>query len=243
MIKNSFILLERIGLRKEKAIWNQGIRNWNDFISAEKINGISKKAKQYYNAQLEKARQALISRDSSYFAALLKPSEHWRLYDEFSEDALFLDIESDKETITVIGMHDCNGTKSMVGIIDKKSFMQNLANCRLIVTFNGRAFDIPVLENYFGIKISHPHIDLFHLCRRIGLSGGLKEVETKLGIKRSKILEHVRGHDAAELWRCFHATGDRDFLDMLVAYNEEDCANLQLIAGKLIPIIKAKTLG
>jgi len=56
-----------------------------------------------------------------------------------------------------------------------------------------------------------------------------------MDIKRPKILNHVTGEDAAELWRCWKATGDREFFDMLLSYNEEDCVNLQRIADVTVP--------
>lgn len=75
-----------------------------------------------------------------------------------------------------------------------------------------------------------PHIDLRGVCSRVGLIGGLKAIEQQLNIKRPDSIRYVTGNDAAELWRCWKATGDRDFLDMLVTYNEEDIVNLKPIA-------------
>jgi len=45
MIQNSFIMLDRIGNITEKRIYGQGINDWDSFINAEKIGGISKKRK------------------------------------------------------------------------------------------------------------------------------------------------------------------------------------------------------
>lgn len=241
MIKNSFIFLERINAKKEQNIWNQGIRNWNDFLKAEKINGISKISKKFYDRKIKEAKDHLLEQDPPYFSSIFPSAEHWRLYDEFKDEALFLDIESDSKKITLIGMFDGYETKSMLGFFDKKILEKEINKKKILVTFNGKSFDVPVLEKYFNIKIKIPHIDLVHVCRRIGLKGGLKAVEKELGISRRKILDPVKGHDAAELWRCFHATGDKDFLDMMIAYNEEDCINLKRIADYSVKKLWSQT--
>lgn len=241
MLKQSFIFLERISKKREQVIWRQNINNWNSFLDKKKILGISARTKPYYDRQIKKARKALLDGNSQFFASAFPSSEHWRTYAEFRDEALFLDIESNGSRITVIGMYDGYETRTMLGSFDRKLLQEEIGRHKIIVTFNGKTFDIPVIEKYFNIRIGIPHVDMVHVCRRAGIDGGLKHVEKKLNIKRDRILEHVRGHDAAELWRCWHATGDRDFLDMLVKYNEEDCINLKTIADKIIPELWKKT--
>ena len=240
MLRKSFIILERVGLGKEKNIWGQGIAGWDAFLAAERIKGISPKTKHYYNKKIREAKQQLHRQNAAYFAQLLPASEQWRLYDEFKDETVFLDIESDMNKITVVGLFDGYETKTMVDYIDKDALQQELSKYKILVTFNGRSFDVPVLERYFNITIDLPHIDLMHVCRRVGLQGGLKVIELQLNIKRPDSLKWVRGQDTAELWRCWKATGDSDFLDMLLAYNEEDCSNLQRIAQVVIPRVQHK---
>jgi uncharacterized protein YprB with RNaseH-like and TPR domain len=241
MLRKSFIFLERINKKREQNIWRQDVDDWNSFLAEKKIIGISAKVKGYYDRQIKKAKRALLEENSAFFAEHLPSTEHWRTYLEFRDEALFIDIESDGKKITVIGMYDGCETRAMVGFFDRKILQDEISRHKIIVTFNGKTFDIPVLKKYFGIEFNTPHVDLVHVCRKVGLDGGLKEIEKKLGIKRSQILKHVRGHDAAELWRCWHATGDRDFLDMLIAYNEEDVINLKTIADKIIPRLWKET--
>ncbi len=68
-----------------------------------------------------------------------------------------------------------------------------------------------------------PHIDLKPLCVNLELKGGLKEVEKVLNLKRPP---HLYGNPV-ELWKTFHASGDREYLDLLLEYNREDCENLK----------------
>ena len=64
------------------------------------------------------------------------------------------------------------------------------------------------------------------MCINLGLKGGLKEVEKLLKLNRPP---NLRGSPIG-LWKSFHASGDRDWLDLLIAYNKEDIENLQAIA-------------
>ena len=65
---------------------------------------------------------------------------------------------------------------------------------------------------------------------RIGLKGGLKEIERKLSISRGDLVSRLCGGDAITLWKMYKATGDEHYLNLLVEYNEEDIINLKKIA-------------
>ncbi len=234
MIKNSFIFLDGIREGKERLIWKQ-CDDWDDFLKKDLdgIRGISRSRKLFYNRQLCIAKNRLFHDDASYFARHFPSSHHWRLYEEFRQDAVFLDIETDKKgNITVIGLFDGEKEMSMVeGInLDKNVLMQQLRRYKMIVTFNGLSFDLPRLRNYFQIGFDVPIVDLKHACQKLGLNGGLKAVEEKLGIDRPHHLKAYGGDNAIDLWRAYHASGDREYLQLLVEYNREDCVNLKPIA-------------
>ena len=97
------------------------------------------------------------------------------------------------------------------------------------MTFNGSSFDIPFIRKRYDILPDIPHIDLRHLCARLGMTGGLKEIEKDFGFFRNKIIEKFHGGDALTLWRMYKATGEKYYLDLLVEYNEDDCFNLKKI--------------
>jgi uncharacterized protein len=88
-------------------IWEQGIKDWNDFLNSE-IKGISKKTKHSYDRQIKEAQDALRESNSAYFINKMPSTETWRLYDYFKDEAVFLDIEASSSTsknsyLTVIG--------------------------------------------------------------------------------------------------------------------------------------------
>jgi len=237
MIKNTFLILEGISNKTEQNLWNYNIKDWNTFLNTQTIKGINLKRKGYYDRKLKQAISQLYNLNSEYFTNLLPLAEHWRLYEFFKQEAVFLDIETSgvesNSYITVIGLFDGTKTKTMVKDInlDFNVLKKELKNYKLIITFNGNTFDIPFLEKYCpGLFPNIPKIDLRHLCARVDLRGGLKQIEKKLNIKRSnKIVEQLYGGDAIKLWRKWKATGDRYFLNLLVEYNEEDVINLKQI--------------
>lgn len=245
MIRQSYIFLEKINSKTEKNIWKQGIKDWEDFLNSEKIKGIGEKRKLYYNRRLLEARNALYNFNSSYFIDKLPPKEMWRLYDFFRDDTIFLDIETSGVTkhddVTVIGLFDGFDTKIMIKNINLgyKLLKKELKNYKLIVTFNGSSFDIPFIKKrYPDLLPNIPHFDIHSVCHRVGLTGGLKEIEKKFGIKRNPIVEKMYGGDPLRLWKIYRATGDDYYLKLLIEYNEEDVINLKKITEYCVQELK-----
>lgn len=223
MIKKSFILLDGISDLSERNIWKQGIPDWTTFCKREKIKGISMQRKYYYNRELEKAQQALYNNDPYFFVNKLPAKEMWRLYPQFKENCCFVDLEIDSYgKIVVVGVATLQTTNFFVRHVNLEEITQEFTKYKLIITFNGASFDIPKLRKQFHINLPLPHIDLKPLCVNLNLKGGLKEIEKKLGFRRPA---HLYGNPV-ELWKAFHASGDKEYLGLLLEYNREDCENL-----------------
>ncbi len=229
MLRNSFIFLPKVGVATEKKLFDQDIKSWSDFLKIEKIKGFSKKKKELCNKILTEASNALINENSKFFNKV--PSkEKWRLYEDFKDQVVFLDIEigRNNQDIILIGLFDGFESKFFVkGVnLGKEEFFKELNKYKLVISFNGSAFDIPLIERYFRTAIELPHWDIKHACLKLGLKGGLKEVEIMLNLTRPV---HLYGNPS-ELWRTFFASKDREYLDLLIKYNEEDIVNLKPIA-------------
>jgi len=236
MIRSSFVFLPGIGKKKEAGIWRQGIRSWDDFIRKTRVQGISRARKAYYNRLIERARRELYAGNSSFFSGKLSSAESWRLYDFFRDECVYLDIEvtgvSRQDEIVMVGLYDGIDTKIMIrGInLGYRELQKELARYKLLVTFNGASFDLPFLYRKEPLLVPPiPHVDLRHVCRKVGLSGGLKTVEHSLGITRNSMIRSFNGGDALTLWRMYRATGDSYYLDLLVEYNEDDVISLKQI--------------
>src|SRR3989344_1815783 len=228
MIKQSFIFLEKISKIKEEKIWKLGITDWDKFLSNKRIAGIPTSKKSYYDRKIKEASLALFNEDSAYFINKLPNKEMWRLYNYFKDECAYLDIETDSYgRITLVGISDYYNSNSFVyGYNLERTFIQReLLKYKILVTFNGASFDLPKLKKQLKIEINIPHIDLKPLVIKLGLIGGLKEVENKLNLKRPANLYG----NPVDLWKAFHASGDREWLDLLIDYNKEDIENLKLI--------------
>ncbi|HLD00611.1 MAG TPA: ribonuclease H-like domain-containing protein [Candidatus Nanoarchaeia archaeon] len=224
MIKNTFILLAKIGTKKEQTLWSQGITDWDKFLKTKYIKGWPKK--QYYDHRIIQAQQELSKGNSEYFSNKMPSKEKWRLYDHFKDEAGYLDLEIDSYgRIIVIGLSNYYNTNFLVrGVnLDKENLQKELDKYKIIVTFNGSAFDLPRIKNQLGVEVKVPHIDLKPLCINLGLKGGLKEIEKQLNLRRP---EHLNGNPV-ELWKAFQASTDREYLELLLDYNREDCENLK----------------
>ena len=232
MITESFTFLDGIGGKAEQKLYSLGIKRWDDFLKAENIVGISAKRKAYYDRQLEQAKKALQDEDVAFFAEHFPSRELWRLYEHFKDACCFLDVEVDsKGKIIVVTVFDRFHSKTFVkGVNLEKGLLEvELQRYKVLVTYNGRAFDIPKLKA-LGVAVALPHIDLKGICQRLGFSGGLKDIEQQLGISRP---QHLRGK-AVDLWKSFWASGDREWLELLVEYNEAAAVNLHQLMEKCV---------
>jgi uncharacterized protein len=144
----------------------------------------------------------------------------------------YLDIETTYDgAISIVGVYrpDIGTIQLIGGGVHDLALLEALAGVKTIVTFNGSGFDLPVIRKrmYVDLKRDFEHCDLMYVCRRKGLRGGLKRVETMLGIGRATA--GISGWDAPRLWYRYDVGGDRAALHTLLEYNREDVVNLALM--------------
>ncbi|MFO7966258.1 MAG: DUF429 domain-containing protein [Archaeoglobaceae archaeon] len=232
MIKSTFVFIPGIGRKTEEDFWKKGILTWHDLKKNFSI--LSRERRQFIYDYLDKADSALSRDNLSFFVKHLPQNELWRVYREFKDKTVFLDIEttglsSYYDWITLIGAYDGKEYNVFVRDNNMEDFVDYLSNYNLIVTFNGKTFDIPFLKKEFPeIKIPSIHIDLKYLLRSVGITGPLKQIEEEVGIRRPGDLQEVSGREAAVLWRQF-LKGDDEALEKLIRYNYQDTVNLQTL--------------
>ena len=240
MIENTFVMLKGIGPYNERRLWELGIKNWESFLSASSLPGISPFQKRVYDTELAEATTHLQAGESQYFAQALKRQDQWRVFKRFQSRALYLDIETtggppDTGDVTVVGML-CDRTMTTLvhgETLTGKALIDAFAHCDLVVTFFGTVFDLPFLQAKFpGLKCEKPHFDLCFAARRLGLRGGLKHIEREVGIERPSDLQGLDGWDAVHLWKEWRQ-GNQPALTRLLRYNEFDTRNLEPLAELL----------
>jgi uncharacterized protein YprB with RNaseH-like and TPR domain len=233
MIRRTFQHIPGVGPWREKDLWARGIATWDDFPVAGGGVALSLAEDDAARARIAQARGAVERRDLPALARLLPPREHWRLYREFADEAVFFDIETDgrdRLEPTVVSLLDREGIRVFVRGRNMDALPEALARRRLWVTFNGSVFDVPVLARHFSeLPAPAVHVDLRFVFRKLRMGAGLKALEDRFRMGRPPHLRGVNGWDAALLWRAYQESGEVEALRFLVEYNLYDAINLRTL--------------
>ncbi len=235
MLRNTFVHLPGVGPQRERSLWEQGILDWERFLAAAQEGQLRRRVRE---STLEVVRDSVIALargDAGFFKPLLPSRETWRLYPEFADRALFLDIETtglcgEFDDVTVIGALGHGKLALFIKGINLEEFPAYVEQFPLLVSYNGSQFDVPFLRAHFPqARLDQAHIDLRFVLASLGYKGGLKAVERRLGLRRDPAIEGTDGFEAVRLWHCYRR-GDRAALEKLILYNVTDVANLVELA-------------
>ncbi len=245
MLGNTFLHIPGIGSITEQRIWQRGVHTWGDFLRDPTAAKLSARMTERVAAAMGLSVDRLQSDDHRFFASNLPRREHWRAYPEFSHRVAYLDIETtgmgERDVVTIIGVYDGETVRTYTRGEDIEQFRHDIGQYGLLVTFFGSGFDLPFLRRRFlGLEFHQLHLDLCFALRRLGLSGGLKNIERRLNIPRSPETAGLDGWDAVRLWREWER-GSRDALELLEAYNREDIVNLERLARYAYEHLRAKS--
>ena len=229
MLRQTFLHIPGIGPKTEQDFWAAGIDNWNAFFNDSSLKLSATKRAAIADA-LTESRHQLDSRNPEFFARRIPASQQWRLFSEFRDQTAYLDIETTGLeadcTISTIAVYDGSTTATYVNGKNLDDFIDDIRRYKLLVTYNGKCFDVPVIERFFGLTLDHAHIDLRYVLAGLGLKGGLKRCEAQLGMDRGD-LEDIDGLFAVVLWKAYLRNRDEQALETLLAYNLQDAINLE----------------
>ncbi len=225
MITASFRHISGVGPLRERQLWFKGVRSWSQLPEGEIL---SPRLDGKLRAGVAESAARLSAGDLDHFARKLPQTEHWRLLPQVIEEAAFLDIEAAADSITVIGVMDREGLRSIWRDLDE--FVERSRRWKALVTFNGTAFDLPILRRAFpSWEPPGVHVDLKHVFQRLRDKGGLKQVEARAGFFRPPHLSLLGGADAVALWHA-QKQGNPAALRRLVEYNLYDVFHLRPLA-------------
>ncbi|EMA50173.1 ribonuclease H-like domain-containing protein [Halococcus thailandensis] len=226
-IENSFVPVRGVGEKTERRLWREGITHWDDFEPSTVGDVQGDNITDY----IDRARDRLAAGDAAFFDRAFPSGSRWRLYENFRGNACFFDIETTgldarHNDVTTVSFHRAGETTTLVRGKDltQEAVRRELDAADLLVSFNGKRFDVPFLERSFDLDVTQPHLDVMYPCRQLDLTGGLKAIEEEIGIERDR--PDISGRDAVRLWHAYER-GDEDALDTLVAYNRADTVNLK----------------
>ncbi len=230
MLRQTFCHVPGLGPQAERKLWAAGFDDWRAVLAATAIPGSAARGEQLRRCADESECQ-LANGNPHYFGTALASREHWRLFPHFRARVAYLDIETTGtqpgvDVITTIGLYDGQEVRYYVNGANLERFVDDIQAYDVLVSYNGKSFDLPFIERFFGCSIRAVHLDLRHILASLGLKGGLKGCEVALGLDRGE-LAGVDGFFAVLLWRDFHYRGNRRALETLIAYNLEDVVNLE----------------
>ena len=229
MLTNTFHHIRGIGSTTERRLWDAGILSWEDLLDNQPVI-LSKKKREMLSVAIEESVQHLEARNPHYFGQRLPSNQCWRLFKDFRDRIAYLDIETTglEGEITTIALYDGQSIKTYVQGRNLDRFKDDIYEYDVIVTYNGKCFDVPFIESDLRVKLNQVHIDLRYVLNSIGFSGGLKGCERKAGIDRNE-LSGLDGYHAPILWREFRDKKDEKALETLLAYNCQDTVNLEIL--------------
>lgn len=169
------------------------------------------------------------------------------------EDFLFVDIETMglfTRPIILIGVAEINGstftiTQYLLRNIGEEpaalhGFLSHLSDGKIFVSFNGKSFDIPYINErlrYYGV-FDNPggaHLDLLHFSRR-AWSEKLSDCQLKtlekflFGIER---VDDVPSEMVPDFYEEYEKTGNPGPLIPIIEHNRQDIVTLARIFGRL----------
>jgi|LSQX01.1.fsa_nt_gb uncharacterized protein YprB with RNaseH-like and TPR domain len=160
-----------------------------------------------------------------------------RALHDFFHDTAFLDIETDGMSltapITCISVLQNGSMTSFVQGQNLENFLEIWKKCSVIVTFNGKKFDVPRIARTFHLSTIPAHIDLMDEAAHFGLRGGLKKIASSLGFQwRNNCC--LNGKDAISLFREYASSRNPELLSTLISYNQDDVNALVFLYKHLL---------
>lgn len=112
MLEQTFIHIPGIGQKTERELWHNGITSWKDFdrffSRPTQIGSVLRRRLEKF---IPESFQAVKRKDAAFFTRLSRLGEAWRLFPEFADECVFLDIETTGlspvfDTVTMVGLFD-----------------------------------------------------------------------------------------------------------------------------------------
>jgi uncharacterized protein len=234
MLRNTFCHVPGVGLQTEKKIWACGLHSWEDLLhGSPSETPFGKQKTLTLRHFIEQSLEQFQRSRPDYFAKLLPAAHQWRLFSEFQHSTAYLDIETTgmgdfNDHITTVALYDGKTIYHYVQGKNLHDFEEQIKEYHLLVTYNGKCFDLPFIRNTLNIHLEQAHIDLRYVLASLGYRGGLKGCERQMGIDRAE-LDGIDGFFAVLLWQDYIRNGNERALETLLAYNIQDVVNLEIL--------------
>ncbi len=241
MINKTFSHIKGIGPKTESKLKELGFYSWNECLKRKDHLPLKAAKKDNFISEINESIEALSAEDLLYFTSKFPQKEQWRILGTYFKNATFFDIETTglswyDSHVSVIAAYQNGKMHTFLFEENMDDFLDLVYNSTMLVSFNGKSFDIPFLEQSFHIpSIDCPHVDLRWIAYHMGYEGGLKNIEGILDVKRPEEIGDINGFEAVGLyyrWR----DGDISARNSLISYCRADVISTYLVAEKLMKI-------
>jgi uncharacterized protein YprB with RNaseH-like and TPR domain len=230
MLEKTFCHIKGVGEKGERKLWEAGCDSWERALDGHlPFRGV---VADRIRQGAEVSLKHLARKNPLYFYYALPSNQLWRMFPAFRDRVAYLDIETtglgQSDSITTVVVYDCQKIYPYVQGDTLNNFRTDIRQFELLVTYNGKTFDLPFIRRYLKMPMQQAHIDLRYILRSLGYKGGLKSCERQMGLDRGG-LKGVDGYTAVLLWADFTQRGNAHALETLLAYNTEDVINLEAL--------------
>ena len=237
MLKQTFRHIQGIGARTEKRLWKAGVTSWESFLDHPTLGSLPPWLQDASRFELERSLTALEKRDAQYFLTKLPPSNPLAAIPRVFPAGCLSGhrnhgLGPKESMLTVIGVYDGERPQVYVQGRNLEQFVTDIDAFTLLVTYNGKQFDLPFLRTKLGIPLNQAHIDLRFPLAALGYKGGLKKIEQLMGLERPGLVSQLDGWCAVVLWR-YHERGEIGALETLLHYNLEDVVHLPALLAEV----------
>ena len=232
MLASTFKYLSGIKRQGETRLWGQGILTLDDLLQCESnqpdLFDVNASPLQ---SQIGVFKNVILNRDFEALSVQLDSEDYYRVALAFPEDTLFLDIETTGlsrfyDKITMVGWRFRSSYGAYIRGGDPYQMLATIEKASVVVTYNGTLFDLPFIQKEFpNVQLPPIHIDLRYLAKRVGLTGGQKAIEERIGVSRTQSVKTVEGEFAPVLWALYRR-GNIDAMKRLIRYNHADVHGL-----------------
>ncbi len=230
-----------ISPKRELGLYKQGISDWeklSDYLKSAQFIEPSFPSKLPILKAIQEAQENFEAKAWQYFTTKLPSTELWRLFELIPDQFVFLDIETNglnrNSFATVVTLYRSGNLKTAIRGRDLEFLFDDWNSELILVTYNGKRFDIPFLEKEFHLAFPNPHLDLMNVLHGMGIKGGLKKSEEILLLPRDADLQGIDGSFAPKLWEAYTLQNDSGALEKLVQYNQADVVQLEKILKEVM---------
>ena len=239
MIRQALRHLHGIGPKRCAQLEAEAITSWDAILTAPAPPGFGPASWLRVQSHARACVDALEAENWEVLIRELQTRDHWRILARHAERASYFDIETDgmeaDSVVTLIVCYHRGRLHRFLRGENLDGFLALLEEVDLLVSFNGATFDVPRVESLFHIPAQPcPHVDLRWMCYHLGMTGGLKAIETRMGIRRPSDLEGVGGEEAVWLWHRWDREREATARRELERYCCADVLTLRIVAAHVL---------